>query len=141
MISAVILAATLLALALLWWFGGRGERWAVAAVGVYLVAVPMVAPIEIQNWRVGVAGAETVLFLVFWFLAERTNRWWLTAAAGFQLISVLTFVVSAFGGDYLVLTGFAARMAAWVLVTFTFVFGAWEAWAAERLKKMESSHG
>jgi hypothetical protein len=126
MISLAVLGFTALTVALLAVRGGEPERWAALAVIIYLVAVPALEGVKVGEWRVGVAIAETVLFLALWILAERNARWWLTAAAGFQLISVLTFVAPMFFDHFLVWTGVAIRLGAWILVTFALLFAVYE---------------
>ena len=64
-----------------------------------------------------------MLFVLLWWLAERSDRWWLTAAAGFQLIAVLSFSIPFIASGTLVLTGVAARFGAWVLITICFFVG------------------
>jgi hypothetical protein len=139
-IQLALLALTLAGLILLVWRGQWQERAAAAAVTVYLAATPLLEPIKFLNWRVGVAGAELVLFLIFWGLAEAARRWWLTAAAGFQLIAVLSFLVPIAIPDLFVWTGVAVRYGAWSLITFTLFAGAWEAWADSRFRR-ELDHG
>ncbi len=132
MAASILLGATLLGLALLALNGGRYERIAVAALAVYMVVVPLATPIRIENWRVGVAALEVVLFVLLWWLAERSNRWWLTAAAGFQLIAVLSFSIPFIAPGALVLTGVAARFGAWVLITICLFVGVVEVRAGRR---------
>lgn len=127
MIAAILLAVSLVGLGLLALHGGRYERIAVVAFIAYLVIVPLATSIRIDNWRIGVAGLEVVLFGLLWWLAERSDRWWLTAAAGFQLIAVLSFSIPFIAPGTLVWTGVAARIGAWVLITLCFFVGVLEA--------------
>lgn len=140
MIGWAFLFCTLVGLGVLLRFGERCDRIAVGMVVIYLVAVPFLEAFKIDNWRVGVSIAEVGLFLGFWFLAERTSRGWLTAAAGFQLISVLSFLPPLTNSDLMVWTGVAARYGSWGLVTLTFFAGALEAWGQRRLR-LEAKHG
>lgn len=140
MVSLLILGFTVLVVSLLAVRGQEPERWAALAVIVYLVAVPLLEGVKIGEWRLGVALAETGLFLVLWTLAERHARWWLTAAAGFQFISVLTFVAPVFFDHFLVWTGVAVRLGAWVLVTFTLLFAVYEVSLLHR-HRQEPRHG
>lgn len=118
--------SVLAALALLI-FGRRPERAAGLAVLLYLLATPAMQSIAIEGWRLGIAVLELALFLCFWLMAERWNRWWLTAAAGFQLILVLSFVVVLIIPDTYVWSGVVARYAAWCLVLVSMIGGLWEA--------------
>lgn len=140
MIGLAFLLSTFVGLGVLLKFGERADRIAVGLVVVYLVAVPLLEPIKIDNWRVGVLIAEACLFVAFWVMAERTSRGWMTAAAGFQLISVLTFLPPQMRSDLMVWTGVAARYGAWGLVTLTFFAGALEVWGQRRYR-LEANHG
>lgn len=140
MIAWAFLLATLVGLGVLLRFGERADRITVGLVVVYLVAVPFLEPFKVDNWRIGVSVAEVSLFLVFWIMAERTSRGWMTAAAGFQFISVLSFLPPLMQSDLMVWTGVAARYGAWGLVTLTFFAGALEAWGHRRFR-LEANHG
>ncbi|MGQ3111495.1 MAG: hypothetical protein ACT6RD_03295 [Brevundimonas sp.] len=132
MAAAILLGLSLLGLGLLALNGGRYEKIAAVAFIAYLVVVPLAATIRIENWRIGVAVLEVVLFVLLWWLAERSDRWWLTAAAGFQLIAVLSFSIPFIAPGTLVLTGVAARFGAWVLITICFFVGVVEVRARRR---------
>jgi hypothetical protein len=135
-VSLIVLGLTVLALGLMSLLGRVPERIAVVAILTYLVAVPLLEDLKIGELRLGVAIAEFALFLFLWALAERFSRWWLTAAAGFQLISVLSFAVPLFFDQvFLVWTGVAARLGAWSLVVIALFFAAFEAWARDRASK------
>jgi hypothetical protein len=124
--AATLLALTIVAGAGLLWFGNRLERATMLAIGVYLVVTPFAAIIQFDTWRIGVFALEAVLFLIFWAAAEAANRWWLTAAAGFQLISVISFAMPLLLSDMLVLTGILMRLGAWGLVIAAMGFGVFE---------------
>lgn len=138
----ILLMIGVFALALLLWAGDWGER---TASLIYLVAIavtPMVDDLHLQNWRYGVAAVEVAVLIGIWILAEIRERWWLTAAAGFQLIAVLTFLIPWImpPGLYFVWTEVTIRYAVWLLLVLTFFFGAWEAWAAKRFAREANSH-
>jgi len=135
MLAVLPLVVSIVGLVLLAVFGRHWERIAVACFTAYLVAVPLVEDITIEHWRLGVAVVETLLFLVLWLLAERASRWWLTAAAGFQIITLSTFVIPWIAPHNLLWSGVIFRMATWSLITLTFFAGAWEAWADRRFKQ------
>lgn len=126
-VAAAMLGLTLAIGAGVAWFGNRLERAAAAAIGIYLILTPALETLRVQNFRAGLAGLELVLFLVFWLAAEKSNRWWLTAAAGFQLISVISFLVPFLLDNVFVLTGVTLRLGAWALVLTSMAFGVWEA--------------
>ncbi len=135
MLAFAFLFVTIIGLALLSIFGRRWERIAVACFAAYLIAVPLVENITIVHWRLGVAIVEVLLFLALWGLAERASRWWLTAAAGFQIITLSTFIIPWIAPHNLLWSGVIFRMCAWALITLTFFVGAWESWADRRFKQ------
>lgn len=57
-------------------------------IGATLLKVPELFSITFVN--------TVLLFLIFWQLAERAERWWMVAMAGFQLVSLLTYVVPTY---------------------------------------------
>lgn len=141
MLSYILLAANLIAFALILRHGAIWDRLAVLFLGAAIIATPLVQDIHLGNSRVAVAMVDVGLFLSLWLLSERADRWWLTAAAGFQLISIGTFLIPWIIPDtYLVWTGVTVRLLAWGLISFALFFGAWESWAARRFAK-EASHG
>jgi hypothetical protein len=138
MAALLLLILTIAGLACLAWKGDRPERVAALCVLAYLAAVPLLEPLKVLNWRAGVALAELGLFIAFWTLAERSRRWWLTAAGGFQIISLASFALPWIFGGLFTWTGVMLRNAVWVLILFTLFAGAWEA-AADRRYRLEHS--
>lgn len=140
MLSLTLLAANLVALALILRSGDVWERIAAVLLIAAIFATPLVQDIHLGNSRVAVAAVDVALFLGLWFLSERADRWWLTAAAGFQLISVGTFMIPWIMPDtFLVWTGVTIRLLAWGLVSITLILGAWESWAARGFAQ-EANH-
>ena len=140
MLSLTLLAANLVALALILRTGDGWERAAVLLVTAAIFATPLVEHIHLGNSRVGVAAVDIGLFIGLWLLAERGDRWWLTAAAGFQLISVGTFAIPWIIPDtFLVWTGVTIRLLVWGLISIILLVGAWESWAARRFAR-EATH-
>ena len=137
----VLLAIGVLALILLMRFGDWGERTASLTYLAAIAVTPLVDDLHLQNWRYGVAGVEVGVLIVVWVLAEIRERWWLTAAAGFQLIAVLTFLIPWImpPGAYFVWTEVTIRHAVWLLLVLTFFAGAWESRAARRFAR-EANH-
>lgn len=126
-VAAAMLCLTVATAIGVFWSGNRLERLSIVAIAAYLVLTPFASLIRIENWRVGLLALEASLFLVFWFMAERSNRWWLTAAAGFQLISVVSFALPFLLPNVFVLTGMMFRLGAWALVILAMGFGVYEA--------------
>lgn len=128
----LLLAANVAAGILLLRHGSTVERWAVALVTVFLIATPLLQTFHLGRWRLGIALLEVALFLGFWLLAERGSRWWLVAAAGFQLVAIFTHTIPLLAPEYFEWTQVTIRWVIWVGISATFFVGAWEAWAAER---------
>lgn len=134
-------AFTVAGLGLLGRFGEMPERLTVGVVVLASVATPLVQPIAFLNWRLGPAVVDVFLLATLTMLAFRFDRWWLTAAAGFQVISILTFVIPWVTRDqnFFVWTGVTVRLTVWGLLIITFFAGAWEAWAARKYA-LEGEH-
>lgn len=128
----VIIGITLLGVLALWRYGAWEERLVGAMVIVLLVLVRLVEPLQVGTWRAGVAGLELTFLIAILALVYLRDRWWLTALAGFQLISVLTHVAILVAPHHLVWTAVTVRLGVWLLICVTFLAGAWEAWADRR---------
>lgn len=133
--ATIILVFTIVALGLLGWKGSREERLVVVAVLASLVAAPLLEPIRIGTWRLGVAGLDLGLWLFALALAFRCDRWWLTAFAGFQGLAVLTHLGTLLLPGNFTWTVVTLRLAVWTLICLAFLAGAWEAWADRKFKK------
>jgi hypothetical protein len=139
--TTVIILITLAGVLALLRFGEREERAVAVMVLALLVLVRVVQPIQIGTWRAGVAGLEAAFLVAILILASRKDRWWLTALAGFQLISLLTHVVPLIAQNrYFTWTAVTIRLEVWLLICITFFAGAWEAWAARRFAREGVSH-
>lgn len=136
LLNILLLAANLVAFVLMWRFGDKPERYAVALVVTALVAGVFAQDWVAGSWRFGVALVNLALFLGLWGLAERSARWWLIGAAGLQLVSVLTHLLPLMTHENLVNTGVIARKAVWFVISGLFFIAAWEAWA-DRLFRLE----
>ncbi|MFT4954856.1 MAG: hypothetical protein ACI8U3_001230 [Brevundimonas sp.] len=134
--TAVLLPANLIAIALLLRFGAREDRLGAALFAGALIVTPLVDHVVLGSWKAGAACVDALMLIGFWVLAERYDRWWLVMAAGFQLIAVITFVIPWFQpGAYFVWTGVTLRIGVWLLLSVTLLIGAWEAWAARRFAR------
>lgn len=141
MVTIAIIGITLAGVLALFRFGGWEERAVGVMVLALLILVRVVEPIQIGPWRAGVAGLEIVFLIAILALTYTRDRWWLTALAGFQLISVLTHLVPLLAsGRYFVWTAVTIRLEVWLLICITFFVGAWEAWAARRFAREGGSH-
>ena len=132
MIVTLILVLNAIAFALMLWRGGWPERVAVALLVVSILAEPLVVPIQLNTWRVGVAGLNGGLCVALWVLSFRADRWWLILAAGVQFIVVLTHVIPWLSPGQWSWTGATIRLVLWCLLSLIFYLAAWEGWAAKR---------
>lgn len=139
MIATVLLVISAFGLTALLAFGGRAERVAAVLIIANIVSTPFLEPFKIGEWRAGLAVLETVLFLALWAIVEIRGRWWLTAAAGLQLIVVLSHLL-ALSGAYFIWTAVSIRIGAAGLMSLTFFVGAWEAWADRRFAREARTH-
>ncbi|EDX79154.1 hypothetical protein BBAL3_311 [Brevundimonas sp. BAL3] len=92
--------------------GRRPERIAAGSVLAAFVATQMVTPLEISGWRVGVASVDVATFLALFWLTVRFDRWWLVAASGAQLVTVLTHALALAAPTLLLRTNVEVR---WML--------------------------
>lgn len=130
--TIAIIGLTLTAVIALWRFGAWEERVVGAMVLALLGLVHIVEPLQIGVWRAGVAGLELCFLIAVGWLLYLRDRWWLTALAGFQLISVLTHVTALVAPHHSIWTAVTVRLGVWILICITFFAGAWEAWADRR---------
>lgn len=141
MVTIAILLLTLGGVLALFRFGDWEERSVGVMVLALLILVRIVEPIQIGTLRAGVAGLEIAFLLAIVALAYVRDRWWLTALAGFQLISVLTHVFPLLAADrHFSWTAITIRLEVWLLICITFFVGAWEAWAARRFAREGDPH-
>ncbi len=141
MITIAIILVTLAGVLALLRFGGWEERAVAVMVVALLILVRLVEPFQIGTWRAGVAGLEICFLIAILWLTYARDRWWLTALAGFQLISVLTHVIPLLAyGRHFVWTAVTIRLEVWLLICITFFVGAWEAWAARRFAREGGFH-
>jgi hypothetical protein len=71
-----LLGLNLTAFALMVWRGAWAERAAAALLLACIVVEGFAQTIMLNDWRIGVAGVNLVLFLGLWALSERADRWW-----------------------------------------------------------------
>lgn len=76
------------------------------------VATQIATPLEIADWRVGVAAVDAIGFSLLMGLAVRFDRWWLIGAAAIQFVTVLTHFVGFVEPDLLLRTNVLVR---WIL--------------------------
>ncbi len=110
-------------------FGRRAERIAGVALLAAQVGTPFVDHLYIGDFRYGVAVLSVGLFTTLIVLALRTDRWWLIAAAGVQLLSIGLWVATLLG-DLQIWGAVTVRIVIWMQLMLLALFGIWEARAA-----------
>ncbi|HWQ88312.1 hypothetical protein [Brevundimonas sp.] len=118
-----------LTIGLLLGFGRLAERIAGVALLVAMVGTPFVDHLHIGEFRYGVAVLSSGLFATLIILALRTDRWWLIAAAGVQLLSIGLWAATILG-DLQIWGAVTVRIVIWVQLMLLALFGVWEARAA-----------
>lgn len=127
MISGILLAFSIGALALLFWQGQGPERLCVALIVAGILLTPVVDPVQAGNVRWVLALLDASLLAAFTIISLRNDRYWLIPLAGYQGIVVITHIVPLLRADFLVWTAITVRLMVWVAMMGTLVFGAYEA--------------
>ncbi|CAN5194451.1 hypothetical protein BH09PSE1_BH09PSE1_19400 [soil metagenome] len=142
MAAAIFLGFNILAFVALLRWGDRPERITVAMTIVY-IAVSMVAgPLDIGDWRFGIALIDLMYLIGLVVLTERRGRWWLVLATSAQLGVIITHILPLIAPGDSVMASYALRMGFWIVISIAFFVGAWEAWADRRYRLEEThSHG
>lgn len=116
-------------LGLLLVFGRQAERIAGVALLVAMVGTPFVDHLHVGEFRYGVAILAVGLFVTLIVLALRTDRWWLIAATGVQLLSIGLWAATLLG-DLQIWGAVTVRIVIWWQLMLLALFGIWEARAA-----------
>ena len=125
----VILGATLIILMALLWVGQREDGIGVGAFIFVLAGTSLLTGMEIGNIRWAVA-LTSIVFLTFLIgLVCISRRWWIIAAAGFQLTATSTYAIALAQPELLIWTGVSLRLVLWILQMFACLFGILEAWS------------
>ncbi|HEX8472029.1 MAG TPA: hypothetical protein VF633_13045 [Brevundimonas sp.] len=128
LLQYVLLGATLIILIALLWVGQRVDRIGAAAFLLVLAISPLLYPLEIGNIRWAVALMSVVFLTVLIALVIASRRWWVVAAAGFQLAATATYAIALAQPELLIWTGVSLRLVLWILQMFACLFGILEAW-------------
>lgn len=129
LVQLLLTLFTFLTLGLLLRFGRTAERIAGVALLVAQVGTPLVDHLHIGEFRYGVAILAVGLFATLIVLAMRTDRWWLIAAAGVQLLSIGLWAATLVG-DLQIWGAVTVRIVIWMQLMLLALFGIWEARAA-----------
>lgn len=107
-------------------FGRPAERTAGTAFLIDMVGTPLVDHLHAGELRYGVATLSFGVFATLFVLSFRTDRWWLIAATGVQLLSMGLWVATVFG-DLQVWGAVTVRIVIWTQLMLLALFGIWEA--------------
>ena len=73
----------------------RGSIWDQLAAGTFLAVAwgGLIASfLQLSNILQIAFWMAVILFVVMWFCAEKARRWWMIGMAGFQLMSLMTYL-------------------------------------------------
>lgn len=111
--------------------GGRIERWAAAVFAGLLILTPVIQ--HDWPWAVPLSSFLVAGLLMWWALTQ--DRWWLIFAAGCQLLALSTHVVALVRLEDLMWQSITVRWLSWFVMMVIALFGAWEGWALERIRR------
>jgi len=125
-----VLGLSVLSIGLQLWLGRTVERIAGVAFLIAMLGTPLVDSLDIGGVRWAVALLALGLFGTLACLSLIAERWWLTAAAGVQLLSIATYLVALLNPDVQVWASVSFRIVVWTELMLIGLFGVWEARAA-----------
>lgn len=128
--TLAVAALSFLSIGLQLWKGRTAERVAAIAFLVAMAATPAVDHLHIGGLRWGVGALALGLFVTLTWLSLASNRWWLMAAAGIQLLSIATYLGAILHPDIQVWASVSFRIVVWVELMLVGLFGVWEARSA-----------
>lgn len=125
-----VLGLSFVSIGLQLWQGRSAERIAAVAFLIAMCATPMVDHLELGGVRWGVGLLAIGLFGTLVWLSLTSERWWLLAAAGVQLLSIATYISALLNPDIQVWASVSFRIVVWVELMLIGLFGVWECRAA-----------
>jgi hypothetical protein len=125
-----VLGLSVVSIGLQLWLGRTAERVAGIAFLVAMLGTPLVDGLQIGGLRWGVGLLALGLFGTLAWLSLIAERWWLTAAAGVQLLSIATYLVAVLNPDVQVWASVSFRIVVWTELMLIGLFGVWESRAA-----------
>lgn len=131
----VMLSANLIGLGLILWRGEWIDRAATLALVAAVVLTGVLQLLHVPGLMVWVAMLDVALFFTFWALAERGERWWIVALAGFQFIAVIAYLAPFFAWERLQWAVVTVNWGVWVLDSLCVFVGVWEASFARRFAR------
>ena len=76
-------------------WGSLWDRWGAIIFLVVAWSGLVASQLQLSNILQIAFGLTLVLFLAMWFLAEKARRWWMIGMAGFQLMSLMSYLAPA----------------------------------------------
>ncbi|MBX9803508.1 MAG: hypothetical protein K2Y04_12180 [Caulobacteraceae bacterium] len=125
-----ILGLSLVSIGLQLWKGRNAERIAGLAFLTAMLATELVDGLQIGGLRWGVGLVSVSLFGALVWLSLTTDRWWLLAAAGVQLLTIATYPVALLTPDGQLWANITFRIVIWIELMLIGLFGVWECRAA-----------
>lgn len=113
--------------------GERAERAAAGVVLVAFIATQLVTPIDLAGWRIGVAVVDATAFAALFLLTVKFDRWWLVAASGAQMVTVLTHAMALAAPALLLRTNVEIRWMLGLVLLSLLALGPLEASRLRRL--------
>jgi hypothetical protein len=128
----ILTGVTIVVLTTLFMVGRKADRLGVAAFVVVNWGSGFLTPLEIGNIRWGVALLSVTFLCVLIALVAASRRWWIIAAAGFQVVATASYGVALADPDFLIWTGVSLRLGIWILQMAACGFGIIEALSQRR---------
>lgn len=127
-----MLAANLVGLMLILWRGAWIDRAATLALVAVVGLTGVLQFLNVPGLFGWTALLDVLLFFTLWALAERGERWWIVALAGFQFIAVVAYVAPFFAWERLQWALVTVNWGVWLLDSLCVFVGVWEASADRR---------
>lgn len=121
-----VLGLSVFSIGLQLWKGRNPERIAALAFLTAMLVTPLVDGFQIGGLRWGVSLVSISLFGALFWLSLKTDRWWLLAAAGMQLLVIATYPVALLTPDGQIWATVTFRIVIWVELMLIGLFGVWE---------------
>lgn len=137
--TLAVAVLSFLSIGLQLWKGRTAERIAAVAFFIAMTVTPAVDQFHVGGVRWAVGLLAVGLFATLTWLSLVADRWWLTAAAGIQLLSVATYLVALLNPEVQVWASVSFRIFVWVELMLVGLFGVWEARSAPYAQPRPSS--
>ena len=113
-----------------WWKGGRVERLAAAVLVVDYLMSGLISHLPLSHVYEIATGVEILTTLIFLWLAFRSDRWWLLAAAAALVLCSLAGIVGIVHPGVTYYAAASAQIGFWIVVYLSLLAGLGERWLA-----------